>query len=85
MQESEKKRCTIRFEPSGLKTKVPVGTVILEAAHRAGAYLTSVCGGDGYCGKCKAVIDSGQFQSRPTTLLTAEEIGSIIIQRGFHL
>ena len=79
MQESEKKRCTIRFEPSGLKTQVPVGTVILEAAHKAGAYLTSVCGGDGYCGKCKVVIDSGQFQSRPTTLLTAEEVRENVV------
>ena len=79
MQESEKKRCTVRFEPSGLKIKVPVGTVILEAAHKAGAYLTSICGGDGYCGKCKVIIDDGQFQSRPTTLLTAEEIRENVV------
>ncbi|MHC4166804.1 MAG: 2Fe-2S iron-sulfur cluster-binding protein, partial [Planctomycetota bacterium] len=79
MQESEKKRCTVRFEPSGLKIKVPVGTVVLEAAHKAGAYLTSICGGDGYCGKCKVVIDDGQFQSRPTTLLTAEEIRENVV------
>jgi uncharacterized 2Fe-2S/4Fe-4S cluster protein (DUF4445 family) len=57
MQESEKKRCTVRFEPSGLKIKVPVGT----------------------CGKCKVVIDDGQFQSRPTTLLTAEEIRENVV------
>ncbi len=74
MQESEKKRYTVRFEPSGLKIKVPAGTIVLEAAHKAGAYLTSICGGDGYCGKCKVVIDAGQFQSRPTTLLTADEM-----------
>ncbi|MHC4117659.1 MAG: ASKHA domain-containing protein [Planctomycetota bacterium] len=74
MQESEKKTCMVRFEPSGLKVKVQTGTVVLEAAHKAGAYLTSICGGDGYCGKCKVVIDSGQFQSRPTTLLTPDEI-----------
>ncbi len=79
MQDSDKKRCTVRFEPSGLKINVPVGTIILEAAHKAGAYLTSICGGDGYCGKCKVVIDSGQFQSRPTTLLTAEEIREDVV------
>ncbi|UCE49139.1 MAG: DUF4445 domain-containing protein [Phycisphaerales bacterium] len=79
MQDIDKKRCTVRFEPSGLKIKVPVGTVLLEAAHKAGAYLTSICGGDGYCGKCKAIIDDGQFQSRPTTLLTAEEIRENVV------
>ncbi|MFH1883266.1 MAG: ASKHA domain-containing protein, partial [Planctomycetota bacterium] len=63
----------VRFEPSGLKIKVPVGTVLLEAAHKAGIYLSSICGGDGYCGKCKVIIDEGQFQSKPTTLLTPDE------------
>ncbi|MHC4624991.1 MAG: 2Fe-2S iron-sulfur cluster-binding protein, partial [Planctomycetota bacterium] len=74
MEESKKKKCTVRFEPSGLRIEVPVGTVLLEAAHKVGVYLTSICGGDGYCGKCKVVIDEGEFQTRPTTLLTPNEI-----------
>jgi len=73
MKESKKKKCTVRFEPSGLKIEVPAGTVLLEAAHKVGVYLTSICGGDGYCGKCKIIIDEGEFQSRPTTLLTPDE------------
>ncbi|MEA3225943.1 MAG: ASKHA domain-containing protein [Planctomycetota bacterium] len=79
MQDSEKKTCMVRFEPSGLKVSIQAGTVVLEAAHKAGAYLTSICGGDGYCGKCKVVIDAGQFQSRPTTLLTADEIRENVV------
>ena len=67
------KKCTVFFEPSGLKTEVPTGTILLEAARKAGVYLSSICGGDGYCGKCKVVIDKGQFQSKPTTLLTPDE------------
>ncbi|MHC4395125.1 MAG: ASKHA domain-containing protein [Planctomycetota bacterium] len=73
MEKDKKKKFTIRFEPSGLKTEVPAGTVLLEAAHKVGIYLSSICGGDGYCGKCKIIVDEGQFQSRPTTLLTPEE------------
>jgi len=79
MEESKKKKCTVRFEPSGLKTEVPAGTILLEAAHKAGVYLSSICGGDGYCGKCKVIIDQGQFQSRPTTLLTPEEVRENIV------
>lgn len=79
MEENEKKTCTVRFEPSGLKIKVPVGTVVLEAAHKAGAYLTSICGGDGYCGKCKVIIDTGRFRSKPTALLTADEIRENVV------
>ena len=67
------KKCTVCFEPSGLKTEVPAGTILLEAARKAGVYLSSICGGDGYCGKCKVVIDEGQFQSKPTALLTPDE------------
>jgi uncharacterized 2Fe-2S/4Fe-4S cluster protein (DUF4445 family) len=73
MEETKKKKCVVCFEPSGLKIEVPAGTVLLEAANKAGVYLSSICGGDGYCGKCKIVIDQGQFQSKPTALLTPNE------------
>jgi uncharacterized 2Fe-2S/4Fe-4S cluster protein (DUF4445 family) len=75
MEKVSKKKCIVRFEPSGLKTEVPVGTVLLEAAHKTGIYLSSICGGDGYCGKCKVIIDNSEaVQRRPTALLTPDEI-----------
>ena len=74
MPAAKKKKCVVRFEPTGLKTEVSAGAVLLEAAHKAGIYLSSICGGDGYCGKCKVVVDEGQFKSRPTTLLTPEQV-----------
>ncbi|MDK1032634.1 MAG: 2Fe-2S iron-sulfur cluster-binding protein, partial [Planctomycetia bacterium] len=64
----------VRFEPSGLKVEVPAGTNLLEAARLAGVYLTSICGGDGYCGKCKIIVDQGEFRSKSTTLLTQSEL-----------
>ena len=79
MEETKKKKCVVCFEPSGLKIEVPVGTVLLGAANKAGIYLSSICGGDGYCGKCKIVIDQGQFQSRPTTLLTPSEMRENVV------
>ncbi len=72
-QKSKVKEYTVHFEPSGLKVKVRSGTILLKAARRAGIYLSSICGGDGYCGKCKVIIDQGDFESRPTTLLTHNE------------
>ena len=51
-----------------MKVKVRSGTILLKAARSAGIYLSSICGGDGYCGKCKVIIDEGHFESRPTTL-----------------
>ena len=74
MKEKKPKICKVCFEPSGLKTELPEGKTLLKAARKAGVYLSSICGGDGYCGKCKLTIDEGHFQSRPTTLLTQDEI-----------
>ncbi len=80
MEKSNKKKCTVRFEPSGLKTEVPAGTILLEAAHKAGIYLSSICGGDGYCGKCKVIVDrSEQVQNRPTALLTPDEVRENVV------
>jgi uncharacterized 2Fe-2S/4Fe-4S cluster protein (DUF4445 family) len=73
------KKYTVCFEPSGLKTEVPAGMVLLEAARKAGVYLSSICGGDGYCGKCKVIIDQGQFESKPTTLLTPDEVRENVV------
>jgi len=73
MNNSKNKSCTVQFEPSGLKVEVLSGTTLLEVAHRAGIYLSSICGGDGYCGKCKVIVNEGQFQSKPSPLLTPEE------------
>jgi len=79
VQKKRKKKYIIRFEPSGLKTEVPDETTLLEAANKAGIYLSSICGGDGYCGKCKVVVDEGQFQSRATGLLTQDEVRQNVV------
>ena len=73
------KTCIITFEPSGLNVQVPVGTNLLVAARKAGVYLSSICGGDGCCGKCKLIINQGQFDSRPGTSLTEDEIEQNIV------
>jgi uncharacterized 2Fe-2S/4Fe-4S cluster protein (DUF4445 family) len=74
MPTSKAPRYKVRFEPSGLKTEVARGASLLEAARLAGVYLTSICGGDGYCGKCKVVVDEGDVESPPTVLLTQQEV-----------
>jgi uncharacterized 2Fe-2S/4Fe-4S cluster protein (DUF4445 family) len=79
MEDGKKKKCKVHFEPSGLNVEVERGSLLLDAAHRVGLYLSSVCGGGGYCGKCKVVVDEGQFQARPTGLLTADEMRDNVV------
>jgi len=70
----------ITFHPKGTSVEVSRGVTVLEAAASAGVIITSICGGDGICGKCRVIIQSGEVDTEPTTLLTREEI-----QQGYAL
>ncbi len=69
----------VRFLPEGISVSVPSGSTLLEAAHQAGVYLASLCGGMGYCGKCRVVLEKGSVKKEPTTLLTPEDEASGVI------
>ena len=49
------------FQPAGRQGEVPAGTVLLEAARRLGVEIESICGGHQTCGKCKIVVEEGDF------------------------
>ena len=66
--------CRVHFMPDDLAVEVERGESVLAAAQKAGLYISSLCGGDGICGKCRVVLRSGEIQSRPTTLLDRDEI-----------
>lgn len=64
------------FEPEKKEVKVKEGESLLSAAHQAGIYLTSECGGEGVCGRCKVQILEGHLERKPSfiTFLTPDEI-----------
>ncbi|UCF09759.1 MAG: DUF4445 domain-containing protein [Candidatus Bipolaricaulota bacterium] len=70
----------VTFEPEGASVDVTRGVTLLEAARAAGLVLSSICGGDGICGRCRVIVETGEIDVEPTTLLTRDEI-----QRGFVL
>lgn len=47
------------FQPGGRTVHVLKGTLLLEAAARAGIILQSPCGGKGTCGKCAVRVTAG--------------------------
>jgi uncharacterized 2Fe-2S/4Fe-4S cluster protein (DUF4445 family) len=51
--------CQIDFEPIGKRVEVPLGTPVIEAARQAGIWLSSICGREGTCGRCRVVIMAG--------------------------
>lgn len=65
MSSTEAATCTVDFEPIGRRAAVPHGTKLLDAAHAGGIGITSVCGGQGTCGRCRVVVLDGEV-SPPT-------------------
>ncbi|HNP71322.1 MAG TPA: ASKHA domain-containing protein [Kouleothrix sp.] len=49
------------FQPSGRQGTVAEGTSLLDAARQLGVDVDSICGGRQTCGKCKILVESGEF------------------------
>lgn len=71
---TEMKPVRVRFLPDERELLVPKGTTVLEAARTLGIGITSVCGGQGICGRCRVLIREGRVEAGPTPLLSPEEL-----------
>jgi len=67
-EDSEEKK--LRTEP----VRVPTGTLLIDAAHQAGADIMQPCGGQGRCGRCAVQITSGSVRRRSTLRLSNEDV-----------
>jgi len=59
---------------------VPDGTLLSEAIARAGIRFNLPCGGQGRCGRCKVIVEQGDFERRETSRLS-----SIELEQGYVL
>jgi len=57
-----------------VKTEVPEGTTLLEAASEAGVQINSICGGKGACGKCKVRVLEGDTEVDSLATLKIDEV-----------
>ncbi|MFO7821279.1 MAG: ASKHA domain-containing protein [Lentisphaeria bacterium] len=78
----KKQEVKVTFQPSGRTIYVLPGTLMLEAAGRAGLILQTPCGGAGTCGKCKVRVLEGECppSAAANDLLTSEQI-----EKGYRL
>lgn len=76
------KEVKVTFEPSGRSVYALPGTVLLEAAARAGYILETPCGGAGKCGKCLVRITAGKC---PPSSHESEKITPAKLEEGFRL
>ena len=66
----------VKFDIVDEPVLVPTGTLISEAAQKAGVEITQPCGGQGRCGRCVVKIEKGNIRRRSTLRLTSEDIES---------
>lgn len=71
---------TVKFDIAAEPCQVPTGTLISEAAEKAGVELMQPCGGQGRCGRCAVIIEQGEVRRRSTLRLSNEDI-----QNGYAL
>ncbi len=62
----------VTFFPGNINVQVDEGTSILDAAHLAGMPISSPCGGQGTCGKCRVLVD-GMVESLPSEKIEEED------------
>jgi uncharacterized 2Fe-2S/4Fe-4S cluster protein (DUF4445 family) len=59
-----KRESHIIFQPSGIRAVVPTDFSVLEAANSVGEGIEALCGGNGFCGKCRVrILDDGKGAS----------------------
>jgi len=63
----------VTFNPYGITARVEEGENLLHAALDAGVHIDASCGGEGVCGKCKILLESGEIDTVHSELLSAED------------
>lgn len=63
----------VTFLPDNKKIEVAKGTDLLSAATASGVYITSSCGGEGVCGRCKVIIKKGEVKKELSGRISIEE------------
>jgi uncharacterized 2Fe-2S/4Fe-4S cluster protein (DUF4445 family) len=65
---------TCAFRPSGQSVRVKVGTSLSDAIAAAGLPVNLPCGGQGRCGRCKVIVESGEVERHAISRLSSTEL-----------
>ncbi len=65
---------TVKFDIASEPVEVPRGSMLTEAAQKAGIEINQPCGGQGRCGQCAVQVVSGKVRRRSTMRLSAEDV-----------
>ena len=63
----------VRFLPHNKEIAVKEGETLIRAAMEAGVHINASCGGEGVCGKCRVIIESGAVEGGITEKLSQKD------------
>jgi uncharacterized 2Fe-2S/4Fe-4S cluster protein (DUF4445 family) len=66
-------KVTIHFLPYDVKKTANKGATLLDAAMDAGVHINAACGGEGACGKCRVIINSGKVECKDCSKVSTED------------
>ena len=64
----------ILFLPHNIEIAVNRGENLIRAAMEAGVHINASCGGEGVCGKCRVIIEKGEFEGGISEKLSQEDL-----------
>ena len=67
---------SVTFLPHNLKATLNAGEPLIRAAMAAGVHINASCGGEGVCGKCRVVIESGEVEGGISEKLSQADIAA---------
>lgn len=75
----------VTFYPWKKSVNVEADTILLEAAEDAGVSIEGLCGGNGRCGTCKAIVGDGTDNLSPVTTAEEQTLSSEQLGDGYRL
>ena len=67
----------VLLDPINRELQAEKGDILLDVMREAGVRIESLCGGKGYCGKCKVILEKGRVEKKstiPDKFLSHEEL-----------
>jgi uncharacterized 2Fe-2S/4Fe-4S cluster protein (DUF4445 family) len=68
-----RRKHTITFLPHNRQITAEEGDNLIRVAMEAGVHINASCGGEGVCGKCRVIIESGEVEGGLSEQLSADD------------
>ncbi len=62
MRKPNRSLIRVYLHPFEREIQVPAGSLLIEALREAGIHIESICGGKGFCKKCRIIFHSGEYE-----------------------